>query len=129
MAINLLNLDRNSSFVTPRNFDQVLTTGYIEVITSTTSQSITFPANTAGQRPTIRITNGSTTDSAYISWGVGTASVPSIAAGTFYNKVKWLGPGMSFTDDFSYENGIVDTIAYVNDSGSVTLHMEIGCGQ
>jgi len=92
-----------------------------------TSASITFTPLTGQQRQTFKITNKGN-NGAYLAWGVGSATAVA-SSGTPAANCDYIAAGAILTQDFSHADGIVDTIAAIQDANSTTLEITLGFGQ
>lgn len=92
-----------------------------------TSASITFSPITGTIRQTFKITNKGT-HGAYLAWGAGSATAVA-STSTPAANCDYIAQGAILTQDFQVANGIVDTIAAIQDGGATTLEVSIGFGQ
>lgn len=107
-----------------QNFSPILSA---KLATSGTSGSITFSPLSSSTRSTFKITNKGTAG-AYIGWGVSSATAVA-SSGTPTANCDYVAAGAILTQDFQSANGIVDTIAALQDTGTTTLEISYGFGQ
>ncbi len=92
-----------------------------------TSASITFSPVPGTQRQTFKITNKGS-NGAYLAWGSGSATAVASSSTPAVN-CDYIAQGAIITQDFQLSNGIVDTIAAIQDTGTTTLEITLGYGQ
>lgn len=95
-----------------------------------TSTFVTFTPLTGTLRSTFKITNTGTAG-AYIGWGMATnGTVTAVASGTSPAvNCDYVAAGAILTQDFQISNGIVDTIAAIESTGTTVLEISYGSGQ
>jgi len=98
-----------------------------KIATSASSQSIVFPVVTGTLRQTFKITNKGT-KGAYIGWGHGSATAV-VSTGTPTANCDYVAAGAILTQDYQDANGVVDTIAAIQDTATTDLEISIGYGQ
>lgn len=92
-----------------------------------TSASITFTPLTGVTRTTFKLTNKGSSG-AYIAWGVTTATAVA-STSTPAVSCDYIASGAILVQDFQSVDGIVDTIAAIQDTGATTLEISIGFAQ
>ena len=99
------------------------------LVVGSSSTSVTFPTLTGMGSQTFKITNKGT-HGAYIGWG-SAVDVTTASASTAVPAANcdYVGEGAILTQDFQSSTGPVNTIAAIQDGGSTTLEISIGCGQ
>ncbi len=96
------------------------------ITTSGTSQSVTFTV-TGTLSNTFRFVNKGTTNGAYLGFGHTTATAVA-SSGTPAANCIYIGPGEDIVLDLQITNGIVDTIALIQDVGATTIEINSGFG-
>lgn len=98
-----------------------------KITTSGTSTSVTFPSVTGTLSQTFKITNTGS-NGAYLGWGSGSATAVA-SSGTPAAHCDYIGGGEVLTQNFQISEGVVDTIAAIQNTGATTLEISIGFGQ
>jgi hypothetical protein len=111
----------------PQNFVPKLSA---KLAVAGTSAYVTFTPLTGTNRTTFKITNKGTSG-AYIAWGASSQGTVTALASTTTPAANcdYVAAGAILVQDFQAANGIVDTIAAIQDTAATTLEISIGFGQ
>ncbi len=125
-----INIYRNQSLLgaptKPQNF---YPQSCAKITTSSSSASVTFSTTTGTIRQTFFIVNAGTTNGAFISWGVGSATATAVNDTTPVPNTAYISAGMAYVLDTESTAGIVDTIAAIQAGGATDVYVHIGDGQ
>ncbi len=124
-----LNPWKNQSMVAaavkPQNFYPQYT---VKMTSSGTSQSVTFATVTGTGRQTFKFINTDSANGVYISWGHSTATATAISTTPVINA-DYIAPGQICVLDLEVVDGVVDTIAIIQETGAAVIYISIGDGQ
>lgn len=125
-----INIYKNQSFLAaPIRIQNFYPQYCAQLETGDTSASVTFPVKTGTIRQTVMIVNTGSVNGAFLSWGVGSATAVEIDSTTPVANTAYIPAGAVYTLDLESPDGIVDTIAAIQDLDSTFLYIHIGDGQ